>query len=97
MTNENATSISRSTEETQDLSDQIRQSIQKDPRDRVTCVRIYGDNYRCNWWSPASTAGYDNPRMAGLLVTTHRVRKSQFLNVTSTAVGLVIRQQPAAR
>ena len=74
----------------EDLSEEIVRSVEKRPEDRVTCRRIYGRNYRCNWWSPAAELGYDNPRMEGLLVTTHRVRLSRFLRATKTASGLVL-------
>ena len=73
-----------------DLSAEIIQSIAKDRQQRVTCVRVSGNNYRCNWWSPAPTKLYDNPQMRGLLVTTHVVTKSQFLNVVKIDNRLVI-------
>src|SRR5688500_17188929 len=75
----------------EDLSAAIIAAIPKRPQDRVTCRRIYGNCYRCNWWSPADRAGYDNPGMDGLLVTTHTVRKSRFLRVTRSGTGLVLR------
>ena len=73
-----------------DLSAEIILMLDKRPADRVTCRRVSGDNYRCNWWAPASAGGYDNPGMPGLTVTTHRVRQSRFLTATRTAHGLVI-------
>ena len=73
-----------------DLSSEIIQAIEKRPADRVTCRWISGDHYRCNWWAPMGMGNYDNPGMAGLMVTTHRVRQSRFLTVTKTAQGLVI-------
>jgi hypothetical protein len=78
----------------EDLSAEIIRSVEKLPADRVTCLRVSGNHYRCNWWSASSTAAYDNPQMHGLLVTTHRVRKSQFLNVTRGEGGLLIRELP---
>ena len=75
----------------EDLSKEIATFVEKLPGDVVRCRRIDGDKYRCNWWAPQMTGGYDNPSMHGLLVTTHRVRHSQFLRVTKSAVrGLVI-------
>ena len=74
----------------QDYSDEIVRFVEKRPEDRVTCKRVSGNNYRCNWWSPASHSRYDNPQMTGLLVTTHVVRLSRFLTVTKTAAGLVV-------
>jgi hypothetical protein len=75
-------------EESEDLSAQIAREIERAPGDQVTCRRIYGDNYRCNWWQIKDTRAYDNPGMLGLLVTTSRIRKSQFLRVTRSAAGL---------
>ncbi len=78
-----------------DLSAEIAQSIARAVDEKVTCRRISGRNYRCNWWSPSNSHGQDNPRMGGLLVTTHVVRKSQFLNVTKTEKGLQIKDASA--
>jgi hypothetical protein len=65
-----------------DLSSEIVTHVERQVGDVVKCRRIDGDSYRCNWWAAHATGGYDNPGMYGLLVTTHRVRKSQFLRVT---------------
>jgi hypothetical protein len=73
-----------------DLSAQIAESIDREYGERVTCRRISGNKYRCNWWSPRSTPKYDNPRMEGLYVTTHVVVKSRFLRVSRTEKGLAI-------
>src|SRR5215213_7534271 len=75
-----------------DFSAEIAASVAREPSDRVSCRLIYGDHYRCNWWSCADTSAYDNPGMMGLTVTTHRVRRSAFLRVTKTAGGLKIRE-----
>jgi hypothetical protein len=72
-----------------DLSAEIIQSVAKEHNQRVTCMRVCGDKYRCNWWSPAPSKHYDNPQMRGLLVTTHVVIKSQFLNVVKVNDRLV--------
>src|SRR6266403_535277 len=74
----------------QDLSAEIAQAVSREFDEHVTCRRVSGQNYRCNWWSPSISAKYDNPRMSGLLVTTHVVRKSRFLSVTKTEKGLAI-------
>jgi len=73
-----------------DLSAEIVQSVAKEYNQRVTCVHVGGNNYRCNWWSPAATNGYDNPQMRGLLVTTHVVAKSRFLKVVKVDNRLVV-------
>ena len=75
---------------TSDLSAEIIHAVARSAGDRVTCRRIVGDKYRCNWWAAQSTNGYDNPHMTGQLVTTHRVRRSEMLRVTKTNAGLVI-------
>jgi hypothetical protein len=71
-----------------DLSAEIIRTIARAPDERVTCRRIDGSNYRCNWWGPQGRSAYDNPGMGGLLVTTHRVRRSAFFRVTETPEGL---------
>jgi len=77
----------------EDLSDEIIRAVEKRPEDRVMCRRIWGNSYRCNWWSAADASQYDNPGMKGNLVTTHTIRKSRFLNVTRSTAGLVIIEQ----
>lgn len=74
----------------EDLSAQIIGAVERNPGDRITCLRVSGNYYRCNWWAAVSTSGYDNPLMAGLLVTTHRVRQSRLLHVTKPDDKLVI-------
>ena len=74
-----------------DLSSEIAKTISKEPRDQVTCRRVSGNHYRCNWWALAGTGSYDNPGMNGMLVTTSRIRQSQFLHVTKSSEGLQIR------
>jgi hypothetical protein len=77
-----------------DLSSEIAQTVARDFDERVTCRRVSGNSYRCNWWSPSRSKRYDNPRMEGLLVTTHVVSKSRFLNVTKVDQRLVINDVP---
>lgn len=74
-----------------DLSPEIVKALPKSARERVTCRRITGNHYRCNWWSPSDTSDYDNPMMRGLTVTTHRVSKSQVLHVTKSSGELCIK------
>ena len=78
----------------EDLSSEIAATVEKDRGDRVRCTRVSGNNYRCNWWSLEGTTGYDNPGMDGLVVTTHRVRKSRFLSATKVSGKLVIVEHP---
>ena len=73
-----------------DLSREIEGAVPREPRDRVRCVRVFGDRYRCNWWAPAT--GEDLPAaMAEWAVTAmHRVRQSRFLKATARANRLHI-------
>jgi hypothetical protein len=80
-----------------DLSAEIAATIEREPGDRVRCTWISGSSYRCNWWAPSNTSAYDNPGMFGLTVTTHLVRKSQFLTVTKSGERLVIRDRSRGR
>jgi hypothetical protein len=80
----------------EDLSAQIARSVSKSAGERVTCRRISGNHYRCNWWSARGTGDYDNPSMTGQLVTTHRVVRSELLRVTRTGSGLRIDTVPPA-
>jgi len=80
-----------------DLSQEIAHTVERRAGDQVKCTRISSDTYRCNWWSAYSNEDYDNPGMAGLLVTTHRVRMSRFLHVTKTGGKLVISDRSRAR
>jgi hypothetical protein len=80
-----------------DLSQEIIALLDKRANDRVTCRRISGDNYRCNWWAPADGTAYDNPGMSGLVVTTHRVRQSRFITAIRTPQGLVLSESRERR
>lgn len=78
-----------------DLSPEIVRVLPREEGQVIKCRRIHGDRYRCNWWGVLGTTGYDNPGMNGLLVTTHRVIKSQLVRARKDAGGLVI--EPYAR
>ena len=64
-----------------DLSVEIEQAVEREPRDRVKCVRLFDDYYRCNWWAPEGE-GTPRERAAWAEVATNRVRKSRFLTAT---------------
>ncbi|HEV2293960.1 MAG TPA: hypothetical protein VGR35_08890 [Tepidisphaeraceae bacterium] len=70
-----------------DLSEEIVKTVKRTAGERVTCRRIFGNNYRCNWWTPQSSSGYDNPNLSGSTVTTHRVGRSALLRVMKTPEG----------
>jgi len=73
-----------------DLSDEIIRAIARKPGEQVTCRRVTKNFYRCNWWAQQSTSDYDNPKMLGMLVTTSRICKSQFLRAMKTGDELTI-------
>jgi hypothetical protein len=75
---------------TEDLAAEIALQVKRLPADRVSCRRVSGNYYRCNWWSRGDTSQFDNPEMGGLTVTTHVVRKSAFLHVVKSRDGLSI-------
>lgn len=77
-----------------DLSAEIVEAIDRTVGERVTCRKISGSKYRCNWWSPQTGSKQDNPRMTGLLVTTHVVSRSRFLSVVRNEHGLIISDAP---
>ena len=74
----------------EDLSARVARAVERLPGDTVRCTRVGDDRYRCNWWAALATGTYDNPGMSGLLVTTHRVRKSLFLRAAQTRAGLAL-------
>ena len=66
------------------------QKLEKEPGDQVTCVRVYDDFYRCNWWAPGDDPSARGSLFHGLEVSTFRVRKSFFVRATMTDGQLVI-------
>jgi hypothetical protein len=68
----------------EDLSGRIEQAVVRRRHDRVRCVRVFGDFYRCNWWALAT--GDDMPsrgdRSAWGAAAMSRVRESRFLRAT---------------
>jgi len=74
----------------EDLAAEIARQVERGPADRVSCRRVSGSFYRCNWWARGDMSRLDNPEMGGLTVTTHRVRKSAFLRVVRSRDGLAI-------
>ncbi len=70
---------------------EVERAVAREPGDRVRCAHLFGDYYRCNWWSRAGVtgprSGYD---WAGLL--TDHVRRSRFLRVTVGGGRLKVEQ-----
>ena len=75
-----------------DLSVQIEHAVQRDPLDRVKCVRVYDNYYRCNWWAQPVGGPAGGEVSVWGAIATQRVRKSRFLNVTSVGGELVIKE-----
>ena len=72
-----------------DLSREVEQAVARRPRDRVRCVRVFEEYYRCNWWAP--TPGAEATlQPEWVWMTLHRVRKSRFLRARITPAGLTI-------
>lgn len=76
-----------------DLSREIVKSVPRSEGEHVTCRRVSGNHYRCNWWR-VEKSGDGGRVMTGLAVTTHRVSRSRFLCVTRTGKRLEIAADP---
>ncbi len=74
-----------------DLSAQVERAVDRDPLDWVRCVRVFGDFYRCNWWSRKGQKRAGQDFDWGGLITDH-VRKSCFLRVTTKKGQLVMEE-----
>jgi hypothetical protein len=80
-----------------DRSREILQAMDKEPRDQVTCVRVFDDFYRCNWWSPRISTGPAQSIFHGLEVSTYRVRKSHFVRAAIRDGQLVVEDATPAK
>ncbi len=76
----------------QDLSGEIERAVTRQPLDRVRCVHLYDDHYRCNWWAPGADdkhgAAEGQSEWASLAM--HRVRKSRFITAHLDAGQLIM-------
>ena len=75
----------------EDLSKELSRTLARSALEQVTCRRVGDHHYRCNWWTPQDTVGYDNPHMKGSLVTTSRISKSQFVHASRVAGKLTVK------
>jgi len=75
-----------------DLSAQVEQAVPREPFDRVKCVRVFDNYYRCNWWAKPTADAATLNGVAWADVAVQRVRKSRFLNATMVAGELVIEE-----
>ena len=72
-----------------DLSRQIEQMVEREPIDRVRCVRVFGDFYRCNWWSRLGSRMNGRNYDWGGLMTDH-IRQSRFLKATLSGEDVLL-------
>jgi hypothetical protein len=68
---------------TQDLSEAIQRSVEKEPGEEARSVRLFDDYYRCNWWIRDKSMG---PAYLNL----GTISRSKFLRATMTGEKLVI-------
>jgi hypothetical protein len=68
---------------TEDFSQAIEQTMDRQPDEQVRCVRVFEDRYRCNWWIREQTTHW-------MSFGTGVIRKSLFLRATQKADKLVI-------
>src|SRR3954466_4689362 len=78
-----------------DLSTQVEHAVQREPLDRVKCVHVFGNFYRCNWWADPGVGVASKHASIWGLVATQRVRKSRFLDATLVDGALVIKEVAA--
>ena len=74
-----------------DLARELEKTLAREPMDRIKCVHVGGDSYRCNWWAPYEGDNTAKGCYFGTL-TSHHVRKSAFVSAVRGAEGLVIRE-----
>jgi hypothetical protein len=74
-----------------DLSGEIERAVVREPLDRVRCVHLYDDHYRCNWWAPGLDEKHPGQAQAEWAsLAMHRVRKSRFITAHLSAGQLVM-------
>ena len=76
----------------QDLSGEIERAVVREPLDRVRCVHLYDDHYRCNWWSPGIDEKLGLAQAEWASLAMHRVRKSRFIRARLEGEDLVIEE-----
>jgi hypothetical protein len=64
-----------------DLSEAISGSVEREPGEEVRIVRVFDDNYRCNWWVRDGGPAYLN---------IGRIIKSKFVRATMNGAKLIV-------
>ena len=80
---------------TSDLSRRIEQLVERKPLDAVRCVRVFGNFYRCNWWSRLGSKRPGADFDWGGLITDH-VRQSRFLKATVSGEQITLEDVPSS-
>jgi len=75
-----------------DLSRDIEQAVEREALDRVRCVRVFNDFYRCNWWAHQTKDSSQRPVADWAALAMQRVRKSRFLSASESSGRLIIEQ-----
>jgi len=78
-----------------DLSRRIELAVVREPLDTVRCMRVFGDFYRCNWWSRLDTKQKQTGFNWGELTTGH-IRQSHFLKATVRGDELILEYVPSS-
>jgi hypothetical protein len=68
---------------TKDLSEAVTASVQRDAGEVVRTVRVFGDNYRCNWW-------VSDPAAGPVYLDVGRIVKSKLLRATMIGDKLIV-------
>ena len=73
-----------------DLSQAIEESVERKPGEEVRIVRVFDDNYRCNWWIRDGGPGPAYLNMG-------RIIKSKFLRATMVGEKLLVEDLSSRR
>ena len=67
----------------EDFARLIEQTVARQPEERVKCVRVFENLYRCNWWLRGDDAAWGT-------LTAGKIVKSKFLRATMTGDALLL-------
>ena len=72
-----------------DLSAAIEGSVEREPGEEVRSVRVFDDNYRCNWW-------VRDAAQAPAYLNIGRIVRSKFLRATMRGDEMIIEDLSSA-